>query len=135
MVCRLSRSCLLAKTDLKNAYHSIPGHPDDRPLLTVSWEDPVFLDAALPFGLRSAPKIFSAVADALLWILTHSEVKEAIHYLTTSYLLVSRGQRNVPITCMALALQIFEMLGIPVATKKNESPSTAISYLGILIDM
>ena len=35
----------------------IPIHPHDQPLLDVEWEGAVFSDMALPFGLRSAPKI------------------------------------------------------------------------------
>ena len=66
MVIRLGRDCLLAKMDLKHAYRIIHVHPDDRPLLAVKWGEAVFLDAALPFGLRSSPKTFSALADALL---------------------------------------------------------------------
>ncbi len=33
----------------------------------MQFEGRVFLDTTLPFGLRSAPKIFTAVADALEW--------------------------------------------------------------------
>ena len=29
------------------------------------WKGKLFVDGALPFGLRSAPKIFTALADAL----------------------------------------------------------------------
>ena len=31
----------------------------------MKWEDKVYIDAMLPFGLRSAPKIFNAIADLL----------------------------------------------------------------------
>ena len=65
----LGQGCLLAKLDLQSAYRVIPVHPDDRELLAVNWKNNVFLDAVLPFGLCSAPKIFSAVADAMLFIL------------------------------------------------------------------
>ena len=41
---------------LKDAYRIVPVHPDDRPEM---------VDTVLPFGLRSAPTIFSAVADGL----------------------------------------------------------------------
>ena len=58
MISSLGRGAQLAKIDLKNAYRIIPVHPDDRPLLGMSWGSEVFLKAALPFGLRSAPKIF-----------------------------------------------------------------------------
>ena len=50
---------LLAKLDLQSAYKVIPVHGDDRHLLGVRWNGRVCLDTALPFGLRSAPKIFS----------------------------------------------------------------------------
>ena len=131
MVRRLGRGCLLAKTDLKNAYRTIPVHPDDRPLLGVNWEDTVFLDAALPFGLRSAPKIFSAVADTLLWILAQSGVKEAIHYLD-DFLIAGPPGSDECACHLATALLTFERLGIPVASEKIEGPASSISYLRIL---
>ena len=46
----------------------LPIYPDDQNLLGVQWEGERYTDGALPFGLRSALKIFSAVADALQWI-------------------------------------------------------------------
>ena len=55
----------LAKIDVKSAYRIVPVHPDDRPLLGMLWQD---IDASLPFGLRFAPKLFNAIADALEWI-------------------------------------------------------------------
>ena len=35
----------------------------------------------LPFDLRSAPKIFTTVADALKWCIAAQSVKHIIHYL------------------------------------------------------
>ena len=61
---------LLAKVDIASAYRNIPIHPDNRWLLGMKWENSMFTDTALPFGLRSVPKIFTAVADAaesILW--------------------------------------------------------------------
>ena len=34
------------------------------------------MDAALPFGLRSAPLIFTALADATQWIMTQRGIAE-----------------------------------------------------------
>ena len=55
----------MAKLDLQHAYHIVPVHPDDRPLLGMFWRNNIYLDNCLPFGLCSAPKIFSAMADGL----------------------------------------------------------------------
>ena len=63
------QGALLAKADIASACRIIPIHPDDRWLLGMKWENGVFIDTALPFGLRSAPKSFTAVADAAEWIL------------------------------------------------------------------
>ena len=53
-----------AYASIHYSYRSVPVHPDDRLLLGTRWGDSIFVDTALPFGLASAPKIFSAVADA-----------------------------------------------------------------------
>ena len=67
LVAWTGRGALLAKVDIESANRLIPVHPQDRHLLAVKWEDQVYVDPMLPFGLRSAPKIFNAVADALIW--------------------------------------------------------------------
>ena len=60
---------VLAKLDLKQAYRMVPVHPDDHALMGIRWGTDVYIDTALLFGLHSAPKIFSAVTDALAWVL------------------------------------------------------------------
>jgi len=80
-VFRQGQHSLMAKVDIKSAYRNIPVHPDDRWLLGMQWGGAVYVDAALPFGLRSAPKIFTAVADAVEWILRSEGVNFVIHYL------------------------------------------------------
>ena len=62
---KLGQGALMAKVDIETAYRLVPVHPQDRPLLGMEWRGDVFVDPMLPFGLRSAPKIFNAVADAL----------------------------------------------------------------------
>ena len=68
-VLQLGQGSQLAKSDMKNAFRIIPVHPDDRHLLGMQWSGRIYVDCVLPFGLRSAPKIFNAVADALQWCL------------------------------------------------------------------
>ena len=71
---RLGQGALLAKVDIKSAYRMVPVHLEDRLLLGMSWNGALYVDAALPFGLRSAPKIFNAVADTVEWILKQEGV-------------------------------------------------------------
>ena len=67
--CTLGQGCLLAKLDLKEAYRAVPLHPSDQPRLGMAWQGTTNTDRVLPFGLWPAPKIFSALTDAIMWIL------------------------------------------------------------------
>ena len=59
----LGRGTLLAKFDVESAYHIIPVHPNDLDLLGMQWQGNYLMDITLPFGLPSAPYVFSSVAD------------------------------------------------------------------------
>ena len=78
---RLDQGALLAKVDIKSAYRMVPVHPEDRLLLGMSWNGALYVNAALPFGLHSAPKIFNAVDDTVEWILKQEDLACVFHYL------------------------------------------------------
>ena len=60
---------ILSKIDIKSAFGILPVHPEDRNLLGMCWNNAIYIDTCLPFGLRSAPKLFNLLADLLAWIL------------------------------------------------------------------
>ena len=64
-VLKVCRGAEMAKADVKKAYRNVPVHPDDRWLLGMEWQGATFVDGILPFGLRSAPLLFTALGDAL----------------------------------------------------------------------
>ena len=68
----------------------VPVNPDDQFLLAVEWANRIYIDKALPFGLRLAPKIFSAIADAIQWILQHHGIPNLLHYLD-DFIFVSKN--------------------------------------------
>lgn len=87
----------------------------------------------LPFGLRSAPKIFNAVADGLEWYLRKCGVRHVFHYLDDFIVL---GAPNSTECCEALQQldSACGILGIPVAEHKRDGPTTKLTFLGIEID-
>ena len=129
----LGKGCLLAKLDLREAYRAVPVHPSDQRLLAVQWKGVTYIDRALPFGLRSAPKLFSALTDAMMWFLYERGVGAALHYLDDFLLLgppdsASCGQ------ALSTTLALCEELGFPVAPEKTEGPTTVLTFLGIELD-
>ena len=83
---QLGVGSLIAKIDIKSAYRLIPVSPLDRRYLGMQWNGQVYVDGMLPFGLRSAPKIFNAVADALEWCIAKEGVEAIYHYLDDCHL-------------------------------------------------
>ena len=133
LIQQLGVGTLLAKVDLKHAYRIVPVHPDDHPLLGLCWEKEVYIDTALPFGLRSAPKIFSALADALAWILQANGVSYQLHYLD-DFLLLGPPDQQTCAQALHRTIQVCQELGVPIAVHKTEGPAPVLPFLGILID-
>ena len=133
LVQNLGRGTRLAKMDVQAAYRNIPVHPDDRHLLGMQWEDQLFGDTALPFGLRSAPKLFTAVADALQWVVRSRGVSFIAHYLD-DFIIVGPPGSDEYAKNLDRLLETCRELGVPIACHKVEGPSTCIIFLGIEID-
>ena len=129
----LGKGSLIAKIDIKAAYRLIPVAPKDRFYLGMKWEDKVYIDAMLPFGLRSAPKIFNAVADALEWCVIKEGVNVIYHYLDDFAVLGPPSSEECGNNLQKLKL-VCEDLGVPLAAEKQAGPSTCIEFLGIIID-
>ena len=132
MVALCGPGTLLAKLDLKSAYRQVPVHPADQHLLGIQWQGDTFVDKALPFGLRSAPIIFTAVADGLAWAFQQEGIINVIHYLD-DFLLWARAGEDLS-TPLQLAIALCDQLGLPTAPEKVEGPSSVLTFLGIVID-
>ena len=122
----------LAKIDLKAAFRRVPVHPADQHYLGISWRDRTLCDRALPFGLRSAPIIFNAVADGLAWAMICSNVVDLAHYLD-NFIFWSADHATCQQT-LDLAIRTATRLGLPVEPAKVEGPSTTLTFLCIEID-
>lgn len=132
-ILQLGVGAMLVKIDLKDAYRIVPVHPQDHHLLAVSWEGKTYVDRALPFGLRSAPKIFSAVADTIAWAMHCAGIHHQIHYLD-DFLFIGAPNTDEGSRALSIALRVLQHLGVPVAVHKTEGPATLVVFLGILID-
>ena len=131
LVLQVGQGALLVKADIKEAYRNIPVHPEDQQLLGIRWNGWVYIDRVLPFGLRSAPKIFSAVADAAQWMMVQWGISDVLHYLDDFALVapdVGSAQQAKGEMC-----RLFSSLGLPLEPNKLEGPSTCLTFLGIKV--
>lgn len=119
----LGSGTVLGKCDVKEAYRLIPIHVEDWGLLGMYWRGRLYVDMVLPFGLRPAPKIFSAVADAFQWVICKKGVDFVFHYVD-DFIVLGRSWEE----CKE-ALEILEetasSLGIGMEPSKWEGPARA----------
>ena len=132
---QLGRGALIAKTDIRHAYRQVPVHPEDRSLLAMCLRGQVFVDSRLPFGLRSAPMIFSAVADALEWVASQRTVNgtRIFHYID-DFVVVGPPRSDTCASSLLAVTQTCDNLGVLIAPEKTEGPTTRITVLGIEFD-
>ena len=124
------RGALMAKINIKHAYRNIPVHPMDRPLLGMRWKGASFIDVALPFGLRSAPLLFTAVADALQFIMVRRGVRWVAHYNDDFITLGSPGSTTCVENVWLMHITCDE-LGFPVEPSKDEAPPPSLLFLAL----
>ena len=129
----LGKGSMIAKIDIKSAYRLIPICPHDCKWLGIQWQDQIYVDGMLPFGLRSAPKIFTAVADAMEWCVHQAGVKYIYHYLDDFAVLGSPDSEECHRHLLCLQ-SVAADLGVPLAPDKQDGPTNVIVFLGIIID-
>ena len=130
---QLGHGALLAKVDIRSTYRHVLIHPDDRWLTGMIWEGALFIDTALPFRLRSAPKIFTALADAAEWILRRAGVNFILHYLD-DFLIIGAPNSPECQSALRIVMETFARLGFPIAVNKLEGPTTCLDFLGFELD-
>lgn len=128
----ITQNCFMASIDLKDAYFLLPIHSTHTKYLRFVVQDFLYEFTCLPFGLCSAPYLFTKIFKP---IISHLR---SLGYLSTIYLddilLFGRTQdecsKNVQFTSSLL-----EQLGFIInSTKSNLSPCQNIKFLGFLFN-
>lgn len=128
------RGTLIAKFGIESAHHIVPVDPDDRFLLGMQWRGNFFFDLALPFGLRSAPYIFTAIADLLEWtVKCNYRVDFLEHYLDDFHTLDSPDSSQFKHN-LATCIKLLSDWGAPLHPDKLEGPSVVMTVIGIELD-
>ena len=139
-LCQLVRNVgvngYLWSIDAKDAYYSVPIHRKFYPLFAVKWLNKYLIFKCLTFGLRSAPKIYSAFADAIMLtaiflsksLFVIAGIILILHYLDDYFggakmLKTAEGQFD----CL---FNLFAKLGIPTSLDKCVRPCRDIVLLG-----
>ena len=89
------------------------------------------MDTCLPFGLRSAPRLFNILADLAAWVMRQQGISCLMHYLDDFF---DDGAFRPRYLSTYIITSVCATLGIPLASEKVEGSSTALTFLGIILD-
>ena len=110
------------KVDLARAYRQLPSDPWDWPLLGISWNNSLFFDTAIPFGVRHGAMACQRTTQALCHIQMEKDDVDAEAYID--------DMATVCIDELVLANKSFtgflndiDELGLQVSLNKCEAPS------------
>lgn len=124
--------CYMASVDLKDAYYTVPIHPDHQKFLKFEFKGQLYKYACLPNGLSSAPRIFTKMLKPVYTTL-HNQGYISVGYIDDSYLqgdTISECRKNI--LCTA---KLFTELGFYVHPIKSVSaPTQKLVFLGFIID-
>ena len=122
------------KFDLEAAFRIIPVHPSYWPQLGFKLGPYHFFDMHAPFGSRSSPfLLFEFVASPFAHILRDSYGVTHIAVYVDDFL-VMHPQRQVVVSCHQRIAEVATHLGLPLHPDKYSPVSTAIEFVGFIID-
>jgi len=122
----------MARIDLKDAYFAVPVCPSDRKYLRFKWQSKGYEFTCLPFGLSTAPRVFTKVLRPVITYLREKGIRCVI-YLDD--ILIMNQDKETLREDVALALTLLEALGFLVNyVKSSLSPVQVLVYLGLVID-
>ncbi|KAI8511561.1 hypothetical protein Bbelb_106610 [Branchiostoma belcheri] len=122
----------LATIDLKDAYFTIPIAQSDRKFLRFSWRGVLWEFQCLPFGLTSAPRVFTKVLRPIVAILRRQGLLIVI--FLDDLLIIARSREQC-LEHIAIARELLEQLGFVLNLEKSQLiPSQVATFLGLVLD-
>ena len=117
--------------DLQDAYLQIPIHPESRKFVRFVSGGQTFQFRVLPFGLTTAPQVFTRVMAPVSSIM-HRKGYRIIRYLDDWLVLGSSLEELIQ--ARDFLLRICTVLGVRINySKSNLVPSQCLTYLGMVI--
>ena len=131
-IIQLGQGCLLYKADLSRAYRQLRSDPRDWPLLGIRWADQVYIDTAIPFGLRHGASACQRTSEAVITIANHLYGMWALPYIDDTAGAATPEEADLKFTGLR---RVMDLLGLQTADHKCQSPATSMDWIGVHFDM
>lgn len=124
----LCRNDFMAKIDLKDAYYLIKIKESHQKYLRFRFRNNIYEFCCMPFGLTSAPRVFTKLLKPVIHILRKQKIKSVIYL--DDFLIMNESYENC-LENIRTSISLLERLGFVVNYKKSVlTPVRCIEYLG-----
>ena len=118
----------VSSIDLSDAYLHIPIHPNSRKYLRFCYKAQVFQFTSLPFGLATAPQVFTVTVKEVKLMALSRGLR--IHQYLDDWLIRSQSQEEAQVNTQAL-VDLTQSLGWIINQEKSElKPTQVFSFVG-----
>lgn len=122
----------MAKIDLTDAFLTVPVHPDDQHFLQFSWGGELYQFVAMPFGLASAPRVFTKLLKPLASYLRSRGVRLVVYL--DDILIVASSESQLR-EHLGWVVEVFESVGFIINREKSiVDPARVLEFLGFLLN-
>jgi hypothetical protein len=122
---------LVWKIDLKRAFRQIPVDPRDYPMLGIAWDQQLYFDTSIPFGVRTGSYCCQRMTNAITYMMKRRN-HDIINYVDD---LAGCGEPDEAWSGFHHMQDLIARLGLTAAEDKTCEPSDYMVFLGILFNL
>ena len=116
----------VSSIDLSDAYLHIPTHPNSRKYLRFCYKSQVFQFTSLPFGLATAPQVFTMIVKEVKLMALSRGLR--LHQYLDDWLIRSQSQEEAQVNTQAV-VDLTQSLGWIINQEKSELKPTQVFFV------
>jgi len=118
--------------DLKHAYYVVPIDPSYRKFLRFMWNEKIYEYRCMPFGLCTAPRIFTKIMKP---VITHLRELGIVLVIYLDDILCIGRTFKICETHTAVIMDVLSSIGFVINREKSQLvPSISVKFLGFILN-
>ena len=127
----LGNEVLLSKIDVSRAFRNLRVDPFEYDALGLSWGGKSYIDISIPMGMKTGSALCQRTTDVIRHVMQSRNVR-VYNYIDDVICVHQRRDARQEFDAL---YSLFEFLGLPINPKKVVPPSTALTCMGINVDV